>query len=772
MLMMALMMSASLAGCLGGDDQPVSAAIGDGATYLAQSEADLPTCDDDVAGRLYYVAELQDFRTCTDSGWSELGGAAGQVMPGLIVLEATADACGAAGGQAAIIVQDLNGDGVANSTEPSQRLEVCNGAAGENGASGADGETGQSGADGADGSNGTDGADGVDGMAALVETSDEPAGEHCARGGVKIDVGVDDNSDGALQSDEIDDTRYVCDGGSSATSMLTEIVPSAPAGYHCPGGARTVMHGTDSGAGEGVAADGFLQEDEVEVMTVSCAVRTVVIHDYAPYWMDSDPDSDVHYSAAWGSTFIYPVWNSDIEELVALDVHTGDTVVLVDNVHDYGNFFYTPNGVAVTMEIYNPTTDETEYGLYLMDGTVAGTTLVTNFSGDLQRAPNMIAQLGDRFIFNVDSAAFGQELWASNLTDEGTVMLADIVENGSDGVVRSWGLVRGVLDGADPTLLFMAQDNNLWRSNGTPEGTEAVTNWSGRYSNFAIVGTVASPTPGLIYHASDEYDQLKQLWFTDGTENGTQMLVNQTDFRFYGYGGPWEDAEANDGGTHVVFNVRNGTGAWTSWRSDGTVNGTAPLPVMEGLMRGYVVYGTSTLFMVYNGSQSAVYTTDGTDNGTTMLMETDTLGTNLWDDPAVRNNLVYFASSADTNAGLELWSTDGTASGTAMVVDLSLGTDGSYPEMWSSVVCDGALFFEAETLLNDETDAIYELDLSSGDVQPVFGQAWAENQDYSSDGYSIQCVDDVPVWVGYAEGTGYEIHSAPFVWHTTTEIVA
>ena len=356
-------------------------------------------------------------------------------------------------------------------------------------------------------------------------------------------------------------------------------------------------------------------------------------------------------------------------------------------------------------------------------------------------------------------------------SDEGTVMLADLGENDSDGI-RSWGLVQGVLDGADPTLLFMAQDDNLWRSNGTPEGTEAVTNWSGRYSNFYIVGTVASPTPGLIYHASDEHDQLRELWFTDGTENGTQMLVNQTDFAFSGYFGPWDDAEANDGGTHVVFNVRNDTGGWTSWRSDGTVNGTAPLPVMEGLMRGYVVYGTSTLFMVYNGSQSAVYTTDGTDNGTTMLMETDTLGTNLWDDPAVRNNLVYFASSADTNAGLELWSTDGTASGTAMVVDLSLGTDGSYPEMWSSVVCDGALFFEAETLLNDETDAIYELDFSSGDVQPVFGQAWAENQDYSSDGYSFQCVDDVPVWVGYAEGTGYEIHSAPFVWHTTTEIVA
>ena len=120
------------------------------------------------------------------------------------------------------------------------------GADGQDGADGADGAQGPAGADGQDGADGADGAqgpagpdgqdgaDGQDGLNALVSMTPESAGSNCANGGTRIDVGVDDNSNGVLEASEIDQTQYVCDGGSSNNTMLTSI-SSRPANIHLGG---------------------------------------------------------------------------------------------------------------------------------------------------------------------------------------------------------------------------------------------------------------------------------------------------------------------------------------------------------------------------------------------------------------------------------------------------------------------------------------------------------------------------------------------------------
>ena len=86
---------------------------------------------------------------------------------------------------------------------------------------GAQGPQGPAGNDGADGAQGPQGPAGNDGSTALIATSNEPAGNNCANGGVKIEAGVDDNGNGQLDSNEVDSTQYICDGGSSVTTILT-----------------------------------------------------------------------------------------------------------------------------------------------------------------------------------------------------------------------------------------------------------------------------------------------------------------------------------------------------------------------------------------------------------------------------------------------------------------------------------------------------------------------------------------------------------------------
>jgi transcription elongation factor Elf1 len=126
---------------------------------------------------------------------------------------------------------DTNGDGTLDDTEITATAYVCNGVDGNNSltkitseASGANCENGglriDTGVDSdSDGTLGdseitatTYACNGLDGNVSLVNIADETAGVNCENGGVKIDSGIDDNSDGVLDSEEIDITRYICNG--------------------------------------------------------------------------------------------------------------------------------------------------------------------------------------------------------------------------------------------------------------------------------------------------------------------------------------------------------------------------------------------------------------------------------------------------------------------------------------------------------------------------------------------------------------------------------
>lgn len=65
-----------------------------------------------------------------------------------------------------------------------------------------------------DGSNGKDGTNGAPGISMLVRTVAEPASANCASGGQKLQLGPDVNGNGQLDDDEVQESRYVCNGNS------------------------------------------------------------------------------------------------------------------------------------------------------------------------------------------------------------------------------------------------------------------------------------------------------------------------------------------------------------------------------------------------------------------------------------------------------------------------------------------------------------------------------------------------------------------------------
>ncbi len=119
-ILLALMMTATaLSGCSGTDQddgQSDGEELEDWGVYLAQSESDLPPCDSNTDGRLYYLSSDSGFRACSGGSWTGI------------------DLTGPAG---------------------------SDGATGPAGPAGADGATGPAGPAGADGATGPAGADGT-----------------------------------------------------------------------------------------------------------------------------------------------------------------------------------------------------------------------------------------------------------------------------------------------------------------------------------------------------------------------------------------------------------------------------------------------------------------------------------------------------------------------------------------------------------------------------------------------------------------------------------
>ena len=109
--------------------------------------------------------------------------------------------------------------GITGATGPQGSI----GLTGPIGLTGAIGATGPQGPQGIAGINGINGTNGVDGKNTLVNTSIESAGANCATGGTKVEVGLDTNNNGVLDSGEINATltKYICNGAVGATGLLS-----------------------------------------------------------------------------------------------------------------------------------------------------------------------------------------------------------------------------------------------------------------------------------------------------------------------------------------------------------------------------------------------------------------------------------------------------------------------------------------------------------------------------------------------------------------------
>ena len=106
---------------------------------------------------------------------------------------------------------------------------------------------GATGAQGPIGLTGQAGAQGANGKNTLVKTTQETTSTNCVNGGTKIEVGLDINSNGLLDSIEINAslTQYVCNGnnavGGSSSGSHMQVFTAGAYNWTVPSGVTSVL---------------------------------------------------------------------------------------------------------------------------------------------------------------------------------------------------------------------------------------------------------------------------------------------------------------------------------------------------------------------------------------------------------------------------------------------------------------------------------------------------------------------------------------------------
>lgn len=176
---------------------------------------------------------------------------------------------------------------------------------------------------------------------------------------------------------------------------------------------------------------------------------------------------------------------------------------------------------------------------------------------------------------------------------------------------------------------------------------------------------------GVVYFSA--YDDIhgEELWRSDGTPAGTELVVDVEPGRASSY--PEKLTYVNGA---VYFATYYGL-----WRSDGTSCGTRL--VRETRPDELFTVGDTLFFTDVEG----LWKTDGTPGGTERIR--DAWGTQL----ANMGGTLFYAGWVP-GLGLELVKSDGTAAGTVVVKDIYPGTSSSQP--WGLTAVGNVLYFYAD----------------------------------------------------------------------------
>ena len=160
--------------------------------------------------------------------------------------------------------------------------------------------------------------------------------------------------------------------------------------------------------------------------------------------------------------------------------------------------------------------------------------------GAASSSPVWVVKVDNSILFAADDGTHGTELWRTDLTETGTSMVKDISVGSQASITPRGGdespvaIKYGPANNNVRELYFAAGDGingvELWRSDGTADGTVLVADLcpgacSSDPQNFTTVDR-SSNTNGdeIVFFSAATESAGRELWRTDGTPGGTFMI--------------------------------------------------------------------------------------------------------------------------------------------------------------------------------------------------------------------------------------------------------
>lgn len=584
----------------------------------------------------------------------------------------------------------------------------------------------------------TDGT--VAGTTLLKDINPGPAGSTASNGvvaGHRLFFTANDGSHGR--------ELWVSDGTAAGTHITADLTTTS-------GGAGSTGVYALAASGDDVYFNGFVNGAGGEPYVsdgTEAGTRQVAELESRPYY-SSDPRSFVPFD---GETYFLAA-NGAGDHLYATDGTPGGTTLIKTINSSEGHSqteTLTVAGDALFFGANGGNGDGTE--LWTSDGTTAGTQEVANINPGGNANPELITAAGSTVYFQADDGTDGVELWASDGTAGGTNQVKDINSTGSSSPTDL------LWDGTD--LWFQADDGShgpeAWTTDGTAAGTTSeplnttatstITSSARAGGKLVSILQPATGNPQLVvsdgtaagthtlstsftalsspasvggkvyFSGSSTVAQRNELWVTDGTEAGTQVVADvAADYGPYASGGKlffvsqsgassaqlWT-SDGTAAGTvqvtdetstasvtnvtpfrgGVAFGAEDADSRQQAWISDGTTAGTRALRIPgvdETAPDSFGVLGDTLFFTGSHASPVStlvagtdeLYASDGTDAGT------HAVGSGLGDGTprgwTAAGGKLYYLNEAGAD-GLQLYVTDGTAAGTHEVEKLG---DGQY----------------------------------------------------------------------------------------------
>ncbi len=287
----------------------------------------------------------------------------------------------------------------------------------------------------------------------------------------------------------------------------------------------------------------------------------------------------------------------------------------------------------------------------------------------------------------------GEELWRSDGTSEGTQIVADLVSGAGSSYPKWFAATRSL-------VFFVAQapayGDEVWRTDGTTGGTIPLRDINpGAQGSFVTAMTVLGEA--VLFRACEPSTGC-ELWRSDGTLEGTALL---RDFD----GGPGNGLPSSSlaaMGGRVYFRADDGLHGAELWASDGTPEGTLLVrdihPGGSSTPTSLTVAGSTLFFFATTAEQGTeLWKSDGTEAGTVLVKDIvpgPASSRNSYEVPAALGPLLFFGA-ATPELGTELWRSDGTEVGTFLLKDMRPGNGSSSPASLTAVE-DRLLFTASE----------------------------------------------------------------------------